>query len=232
MTATRWHEVADVTALHAAARDRVVDAATRAIAARGAFHLVLAGGGTPRGVYRLLRAAPMAWPRWHIYHGDERCLPVDHAERNSRAADTLWLDHVAIPRSQIHAIPAERGPHAGAAAYAATLADLDDFDLVLLGLGEDGHTASLFPAHPWGDQPGAPDTLAITGAPKPPPERVSMSAARLGRTRAALFLVDGVSKLDAIARWQAGEPLPAAAIAPVAGVDVLVTTTPSERSAD
>lgn len=226
--ATRWHDVHDVSALHAAARDRILVAAERAIARRGRFTIVLCGGGTPRGVYRGLRAARADWPAWHVYYGDERCVAPDSPERSSHVAAQLWLDHVAIPPAQIHAIPAERGPVAGAAAYAAELAELGDFDLVLLGLGEDGHTASLFPGHPWG---GA-DALAVTDAPKPPPDRVSLSADRLSRARAVLFLVDGVGKLDAVARWQRGEALPAAAIAPPGGVDVLLTSNPSERSAD
>ena len=228
MTATRWHDVHDVVALHVDARDRILDAAARAIAARGRFLIVLCGGGTPRGVYRLLRAADADWARWHVYYGDERCVPPDSPERSSRVADQLWLDHVAIPRAQIHAIPAERGPEAGAAAYAAELAEVGDFDLVLLGLGEDGHTASLFPGHPLD---GAA-VLPVTDAPKPPPARVSLSADRLGRARAVVFLVDGVGKLDAVARWQRGEALPAAAIDPPTGVDVLVTVNPSQRSAD
>jgi len=229
MTATRWHDVADVTALHRAARDRIVDAAARALAARGRFTIVLAGGGTPRGVYRLLRAEAAAWRAWHVYFGDERCLPVDDAERNSRVAAQTWLDHVAIPAGQIHAIAGELGPRAGAEAYARLLAvEPAAFDLVLLGLGEDGHTASLFPGQVWD---GA-DALAVYDAPKPPPQRISLSAARLSRAREVLFLVDGLGKLDAVARWQAGEALPAAAIDPAAGVDVLLTVTPSARSAD
>ncbi len=93
---------------------------------------------------------------------------------------------------------------------------------MLLGLGEDGHTASLFPMHDWGAAPDSPDVLAVFDAPKPPPQRVSLSAARLSRAREVLFLVAGESKRDAVKRWRAGEQLPAAAIQPAAGVDVLV----------
>ncbi len=106
----------------------------------------------------------------------------------------------------MHAIPGELGAAAAASAYADTLRDIGDFDMVLLGLGEDGHTASLFPDHDWGVADGAPDTIAIPDAPKPPPERVSLSAARLSRAQSVLFLVEGGSKLDAIARWRAGAP--------------------------
>jgi len=95
-------------------------------------------------------------------------------------------------------------------------------DDVLLGLGEDGHTASLFPGHDWGAVPGAPDALAVFDAPKPPPERVSLSAARLSRARQAVFLVSGAAKRQAVTLWRAGADLPARAIAPAAGVDILL----------
>ena len=157
-----------------------------------------------------------------MYFGDERCLPADDAERNSRMAADAWLDHVPIPQDQVHAIPAELGASAAALAYAETLGGVGDFDLVLLGLGEDGHTASLFPGRDWGVAPSAPDALAVFDAPKPPPQRVSLSAARLSRTREVLFLVEGEAKRSAVARWRAGEQLPAGAIRLASGVDVLV----------
>jgi 6-phosphogluconolactonase len=103
-----------------------------------------------------------------------------------------------------------------------TLQRLGDVDLVLLGLGEDGHTASLFPGHDWGVVPNSPDVLAVFDAPKPPPQRVSLSAARLSRAREVLFLVEGASKRDAVARWRMGADIPARSVRPSAGVDVLV----------
>ena len=93
---------------------------------------------------------------------------------------------------------------------------------MLLGLGEDGHTASLFPGHEWGTAPGSPDTLAVFDAPKPPPQRVSLSAARLSRARQVIFLVSGQSKQRAVAAWRAGKDIPARTIRPAVGVDVLV----------
>ena len=183
---------------------------------------MLAGGNTPRGVYEMLRTADADWSRWHIYFGDERCLPGDDLERNSRMAADTWLDHVAIPSDQVHAIPAERGAREAAPIYSDTLRDVGDFDLVLLGLGEDGHTASLFPGHDWGVAMDSPDALAVFDAPKPPPQRVSLSAARLSRTREVLFLVTGESKRDAVTQWRSGANIPARAIQPQAGVDVLL----------
>lgn len=219
---TRWHVATTRKALEAEALVRISSAARDACAHRGRFRIVLAGGETPRNVYRRLVALETEWTRWAVYFGDERCVPRGDAERNDRMAFDAWLDHVPIPRDAIHLIPAERGPVAGAEAYRRTLAGVADFDLVLLGLGEDGHTASLFPgAHDRGETVDAPDALPVFGAPKPPSERVSMSAARLGRSREVLFLVAGESKRDAVRRWRAGENIPAASVRCAAGVDVL-----------
>jgi 6-phosphogluconolactonase len=219
---TRWLEVADAAALRQAACRRILDAATLAIERRGRFLVVLAGGETPRGLYRMLREASSDWPRWEVFFGDERCLPAADPERNSAMAADAWLDHVPIARGRVHAIPAQDGAGPGARAYARTLQGVGEFDLVLLGLGEDGHTASLFPGHDWGTEPDSPDALAVLDAPKPPLQRVSLSAARLGRARGVLFLVAGQSKRDAVRRWRAGEDLPARAIRPASGVDVMV----------
>lgn len=224
-TTPRWHAVADLTALHRAALNAVLDSATLAIQQRGQFHLVISGGETPREIYRQLRTAHSDWSAWHIYFSDERCLPPTDANRNSRMAAEAWLDHVPIPAAQLHIIPGELGASQAARVYAETLRTVGMFDLVLLGLGEDGHTASLFPEHAWGSASDAPDTLAVLDAPKPPPQRVSLSAARLSRARQVIFLVAGESKRKAVAEWRNGEKIPAQAIAPAAGADVLVEST-------
>ncbi len=218
----RWLSVADAAELQWTACRRIIEAAKRAIQQRGEFVIVLAGGNTPRGVYRMLRAENADWSHWNVYFGDERCLPADDVERNSKMAAVEWLDHVPIPKDRVHPIPAELGACAAALAYADTLRGVGEFDLVLLGLGEDGHTASLFSNHDWGTVPDALDVLAVFDAPKPPPERVSLSAARLSRAREVLFLIAGDSKREAVKRWRAGENIPARAIRPHAGVDVLL----------
>lgn len=218
----RWHVYPDAAGVAGAAVRFIAQAAAAAIEARGVFRVVLAGGSTPAVVYRALRDLATPWPAWRVYYGDERCLPSEHADRNSRMAAAAWLDGVPIPPGNLHPIPAELGPEHGAAAYSRVLQEVDDFDLVLLGLGEDGHTASLFPGHDWGQAPGTPAALPVHDAPKPPPERVSLSAERLSRARQVLFLVTGAGKREAVAAWRGGEPIPAAAIAPPNGVDVLV----------
>ncbi len=202
-----------------AACQRILATAAAAIRERGHFRLVLAGGTTPEQCYRLLAQQSANWSRWHLYFGDERCLPTDHPERNSLMVATALTDQVAIPAAQVHSIPAERGAEEAAAAYSAQLAESLPFDLVLLGMGEDGHTASLFPGqhHP-------PETLAVAvhNAPKPPPDRVSLNYTTLARSHEILILVTGASKREALRRWRAGEPLPITALSTGGHVTTLV----------
>jgi 6-phosphogluconolactonase len=190
-------------------RRRFSTEARAAIAERGRFRLVLAGGNTPTAAYRLLRDRDADWAAWHIYHGDERCLAVGDPERNSLAADEAWLHHVPVPRAQVHVIPAELGAEPAATAYAQVVADALPFDLVLLGIGEDGHTASLFPGR---DIPLEPLVIPVRDSPKPPPDRVSLTPTALCRSELILLLVTGAGKQDALRRWQDGEDLPVAKV--------------------
>ena len=219
---TRWHPFATSAALIADARDRVVAAANDAIASRGRFIVVLAGGDTPRALYRSLRDADTDWTRWHIYYGDERCVDADDAERNSVMAAETLLDAVAIPREQCHAIAGELGAEAAARAYAATLRDVGTFDLVLLGLGEDGHTASLFPhANEHRVDVARRRDCGYGCAEAAAGARFAERSATVGCASSAVSR-RGESKRDAVRRWREGEAMPAVAIRPAAGVDVLV----------
>lgn len=216
----RWTRFASRGEFAQAAEQFVLASAEHALAATGRFRLVLAGGETPRRLYQSLRLTATDWSAWHIYFGDERCLPADDAARNSRMAADAWLDQVPIPRGQIHPIPAELGPERAAASYSELLAGVDAFDLVLLGLGEDGHTASLFPGDDWERAAGWPDAIPVQHAPKPPRRRVSLSPARLSHSRRCLFLVAGADKRDAICLWRSGAIPPASRIGASEGVDV------------
>jgi 6-phosphogluconolactonase len=220
---TRWHPCVDRDALDRAALEAIRGAARDAIAARGVFHLVLAGGATPQGAYRKLCASATDFTAWQFYFGDERCLPPQDAERNSQMARDAGFAAPRVSNAQFHVIAAELGPGEAARRYAELLAGVPEFDLVLLGLGEDGHTASLFPGHPWGDDAASADVLAVSDAPKPPPLRVSLSSARLSRARAVYFMVDGEGKRAAVSAWRAKAFIPARSIAPPGGVDVLVS---------
>ncbi|MDA8364570.1 MAG: 6-phosphogluconolactonase [Gammaproteobacteria bacterium] len=219
----RWHLYPDAAALYAGAARAIGRIAREAVSERGAFRVVLAGGATPRALYAQLPAVDTRWSTWHVYFGDERCLPDGHPDRNSTMASETFLNHVPIPSGQIHGIVCAQDATMAAQAYAATLRGIGDFDLVLLGMGEDGHTASLFPgADDWGLQPDGPAALAVEDAPKPPPQRVTLSAARLSAARTVMVLVIGAAKRAAIAAWRSGADLPIGAIRPAPGVDVLL----------
>jgi len=218
----RWHPYDTIAKLEQAILNTILFAAHQAIAQRAAFHIVLAGGTTPRRIYESLCKIDANWAAWHIYFGDERCLPRNHAERNNEMASRAWLNHVAIPSNQIHPIPGELGSESAASNYRDILRKIDQFDLVLLGLGEDGHTASLFPDHDWGTSANSPEIITVNDAPKPPPERVSLSAHRLSQADQVMFLVTGESKRQAVRDWRNGVNIPATAISPANGVDVYI----------
>ena len=198
------------TAVAERASKLILAAAKEAIDRRGAFTLVLAGGSTPAACYQLLAASEADWHRWHIYFGDERCLDPKDPERNSAMAAMSLTSKVPIPARQVHPIPAERGPEAAAHDYESTIRPALPFDLVLLGMGEDGHTASLFPGH---RHPANALVLPVHGAPKPPPERVSLGPAALTSCRQLLILVTGAGKRPAVQQWRAGEDLPISQVA-------------------
>jgi 6-phosphogluconolactonase len=218
----RWHAFANTAELEQVAVTQILRSAQDAIKKRNAFHIVLAGGTTPRRIYQALKSANTDWNTWHVYFGDERCLATNHTDRNSLMASQVWLDHVSIPIAQIYPIPAEDGALVASEKYAALLNKVGTFDLVLLGLGEDGHTASLFPQHDVGDRPNAAATLAIFNAPKPPPQRVSLSARRLSDAEQVMFLVTGMGKKTAVSNWRAGSRIPATTITPNYGVDIYI----------
>jgi 6-phosphogluconolactonase len=215
----RLHQFATQDLLLAALRTRIAALAEGCLQQHGHFSIILAGGTTPRKLYQQMRSLSTDWRQWHIYFGDERYLPAGDPARNDSMAATTWLDHVPIPPAQIHRVPTASDVAAAAAAYAAVLEQAPGFDLALLGLGEDGHTASLFPGDTTYEANPAL-AIAITHAPKPPPQRVSMSPACLGRAAAVYFVVTGDSKRQALRDWLAGVQLPPLAITPRAGIDI------------
>lgn len=217
LSQTRWHTFQTQDDINQAALKHILQSAEQAIAAHGSFLIVLAGGSTPKAVYQLLAKQQADWSKWHVYHNDDRCLPVDHDERNSKMAREAWLNHVAIPQNQIHDIPAELGNIDGAKAYASTLSGVRTFDLVLLGLGEDGHTASLFPGQ---TVDNSADAVPVFNSPKPPAERITISQNRLNDANEVLFLVTGAGKQEAVDNWRKGVAIPATLVTGKNGADV------------
>lgn len=156
-------------------------------------HLALAGGSTPQRAYELLGGLRSDWGGVHLWYGDERCVPEGSEDANHTMASRA-LD---APGATWHRIRGELGPDEAAAAYAGELAGVT-LELTLLGMGEDGHTASLFPGNPALDLDGI--AVGVRGAPKPPGERVSLSLDFLNASARIVLLVAGEGKRDALAR--------------------------------
>ena len=139
---------ADDDAVAASGAGRISEVVTQAIEQRGRANVCLTGGRTPGIVYERLASTPLAWPRVHLFWGDERHVPPDHPDSNFGMANKALISRVPIPPGNVHRIPAElAAAEAAAREYDAQIRDIT-FDLMLLGLGEDGHIASLFPGSP------------------------------------------------------------------------------------
>jgi 6-phosphogluconolactonase len=202
----------DAEAAAAACAEVLASALRSALGLRGVAHFALNGGSSPRPVYEQLPALVDDWSGVHVWFGDERCVPPDDEESNYRLAAETLIPGAAIPADRVHRMRGELGPDEGARAYAAEMAEhleLDDdglpvLDLVHLGLGPDGHTASLFPHH---------EALRVTGwatvgihdSPKPPPERITLTLGALRAARCLVLHTAGESKAGALARVL-GEP--------------------------
>lgn len=216
--------------LAAATAARLVTKLVDAQAARGTASLVLTGGRTGTTVLQQLRSTPardaIDWSRVDLYWGDERFLPTGHQDRNETQAREALLDHVPVDPARVHVMAPSDGaygddPDAAAHAYASALAaaarpedhgDVPAFDVCLLGVGEEGHTASIFPS-----SPAVYETermvVAVRNCPKPPPTRVSLTLPAIRRSREVWLMTTGSSKTAAaaMALGGAGEvQLPAA----------------------
>jgi 6-phosphogluconolactonase len=182
------------------------------IQAAGRIPQVVLTGGTiadevHREVARLARDSSVDWARVEFWWGDERYVAADSPDRNALQAHTALLDHLPVDPALVHAMPsAEFGDLAAAAtAYGVEVREsphADEFDVVMLGIGPDGHVASLFPGFPQLDVDDI--ALPVTGSPKPPPERITLTLAALSRSVAVWFLVSGAAKADAVAQALAG----------------------------
>ena len=181
-----------------------------ALAARPRASLALSGGGTPGPAYQALAEAKLPWERVDIFFVDERFVPPDHADSNYRMVEDTLLKPLRLPSSQVFRMQGEREDRDAAARdYEATLPPV--LDVVLLGMGSDGHTASLFPGHPALEERER-RVLAVVG-PKPPPWRMTLTLPVLLSARAVLNLVAGAAKADAVRRALARDvSLPAARV--------------------
>ncbi len=173
--------------------------------ARAGGSIVLTGGSTPRRAYELAAGLEPDWSRVELWWGDERCVPPDDERSNYGMAKAALLDRLEGEPAAVHRIRGELGRDEGTAEYEHELADVGTFDLVLLGLGPDGHIASLFPGFPTLDVTGR-DVVGTEAGHEPFVDRISMTLPRLCATRELLFLVTGRDKAEAAARAFAGPP--------------------------
>jgi 6-phosphogluconolactonase len=182
--------------------------ALESIQARGRFCVALAGGSTPNAIYERLALLELPWNEIHLFWGDERCVPPDDSRSNFAMVNSALLEHIQIPHENVHRMRGELGGTAGAAAYKAELEVMSDgpimLDLVHLGLGPDGHTASLFPSTPDWDSP-EPVRVTFPGPTlEPQVERISLGFAVLNAARAAHFFVTGSSKAQIVSELWGG----------------------------
>ena len=196
----------DLETLSRAAAERIASLGKEAVAARGRFDWLLVGGTTPERTYRLLaaeyRQERNLWVKTHFYWGDERCVPGDHPESNYLLAKRSLLDPLAISAENVDRIRAESSDRDSAAAEYEAILPAEP-DLILLGLGEDGHTASLFPGSPALDE-SRRRVMVVEGT-KPPKVRITITPLVLCAARNVLVLVSGGGKAQALQRALAAQ---------------------------
>lgn len=220
--------VPDAEALARSGVQRFVGLAQQAAESRGRFTAALSGGSTPEGLYRLLAEEPyrnqVPWQQVHLFWGDERCVPPDDPGSNYRMAEQTLLRHVPVPPENVHRVQGELAPEQAARAYGRDLEDFfcgphTRFDLMLLGLGSDGHTASLFP----GSVALQEETRLVAAVEAQyedrPASRITLTLPAINTSRHVLFLVSGSSKAEILHQVLStpGGPLPAQRVHPRAG---------------
>jgi 6-phosphogluconolactonase len=195
-----------------AAGNRLIDTIQTAVTARGRALVVLTGGGNGIALLQYLgtQAQQIDWSKVHLFWGDDRYVPENDDERNDKQARAALLDHIDIPSSQVHPMPASDGEFgddlaAAALSYEQLLAanaepgqPIPNFDVHLLGMGPEGHINSLFP-----DTPAVLETIrmvvAVEDSPKPPPQRITLTLPAIQRSREVWLMVSGAAKADAVA---------------------------------
>lgn len=196
----------DPQAVAEAAADYLCQQIKACIAKNNRCHIVLPGGRTPALCLELLSQKLLPWESVHWYPGDERCLPVGHSQRNDTMIKLTLFAQQPQAIKNFHSIPGELGPQKGAKNYIKVLEPIDKFDIVVLGMGEDGHTASLFPGNAALND-GA-SVVPVFNAPKPPAERISIGLTWLANATECIVLATGSSKCKALQRIQQGVELP------------------------
>ncbi len=208
---TNFNVFASTQSLSSALGAYIAQRSAAAVAEQHRFTVAFSGGSLPGLASAVLTQPPLrdqvAWSAWQLFFADERCVPLTDAESNYRLVQEELLQKVTIPPEQVYAIQPELDPAAAAQAYQAALTqcfqtqppNLPHFDLILLGMGPDGHTASLFPHHPLLRETTA-WVAPILDSPKPPPARITLTLPVLNAARAVAFVITGASKAQALAQ--------------------------------
>ena len=189
--------------------DLISQSAENAIKARGKFHFVLTGGETPKQIYKKLRDVETDWSAWEFYISDERIGDLNESQFNQSMIRNELLDHIPALESQIHFIENRHDIQIALISYTQTILNSPIFDLTLLGMGEDGHVASLFPGHDLGIQTYSPKVLKVYNSPKPPAQRISLSMNRLNKSRKILIIATGERKNNIVSDYCKGIDIPA-----------------------
>ncbi len=229
MTAPTWR-VVDVGALAQAAANELIRSVSEILAEHNNCSLVLAGGNTPRELYSLLASdgyrSSIDWSRLSLFWGDERCVPPDDPTSNYAMARESLISRLPVAPHSVHRVRGELPPEDAARLYTEEITAFFEgsrprFDLILLGMGPDGHTASLYPDTP--DLIGEERYVVPTWSPLPPHQRVTLTLRSINSANSVIFMVQGRSKADALARVRAAlegketELLPAALVNPTSG---------------
>jgi 6-phosphogluconolactonase len=201
---TRLTSCPDAETVAERAAAEVLRQLARARRERGVAHIALSGGGTPQRTYELLAQSPQEWEDVEVWFADERCVSPEDEQSNYLMAAERLLGPAEIPSERVHRMEGELGPEEGARCYARELArSFPDqsppvLDVVVLGIGPDGHVASLFPGAPTLEAGPEEVCLPVRDSPKPPPERITLSLPVLHAARSCLLLASGASKADAV----------------------------------
>ena len=204
MLKNNWLVCKDIDRLSEQLAYDILEISKKSIRLKNSFSIVLTGGRSVIKLYKILGSSTSDWSKWHIYLTDERCLPVGDKDRNDNMINKIWLNNHQILEKNIHFIHAELGVSDGVIHYEKILNGMGDFDVVLLSMGEDGHTASLFPSSIYSNK----DVVVENNSLKYPKKRISMSYSRLNRSKNILKIVCGGLKQGAVDLWLNGGVLP------------------------